>query len=856
MGLRVKLDGNILANTPIGWEDATIKTKMDRIVKGLFINYTTDLDFWGDGFDYLDNVLEENYCQTVKIVIESNECSGDWEEEYTGVIQLAQITKYDVNKRIIKTKLFDDSYDSQISNNKSLKAYVDVPVSKNGELIDVAPQYNIEFFNPTAIFPTYLPILRVGYKVYDCLKFIIDYMSDGTVDFKSDIFANDYNNWMLFNGKEVRKGAGDGFQLEVSFKELFKELDKKANLSFAIEPSDGANDFRLRLEPTNYFEQNNAVVILDNIDNIEMSFNRQELYSNVDIGSTSFEDDVFSTSYPPLNFKAFKEENYTILGDCNIDKTLNLVSKYIIDTNVIEDAVVNDEDRYDKKIFLIVTDGAKCVKYKEYDDPVVEGTDVGVIPFQLQDNSFPFAPVSIGDMVININTNDTAGVVSKTGANILTLDADIFTSNDDYQVRTNPYNYNHPLTNVEVITRFLGGIPNSVVKHIGAGGTAPFRAEYTQLYNSISNFPHTIAKIPYDDDSTPPNFDSGNNYDNTTYEYTVPASGLFGFRAFIGLILYNYSKNIIQNGDFSNGLNNWDQNSGAIYSGNVFSDNDSSAIPQPKMFFLGGAASNNYLRQYMTINPYTNYVIKFKAKYYYDGSGNVFGSAGRDPFHISCNGSPQVYVNSSGWANYEIQLNYFSSANPPQYIEFKFHGIGTQISLKDIRVEEQNTYKFTHSINRTSPSGGSVQSFQNVKIVPISGGTFQQQVNLFAEDTFPTFSNDRISSSLKIEILSGNTSTQLFLRDGGYFQTLLTDDGGGDILPQDPTDAPIFKYKFEKSMSRKDFELLRDNPEAAILFSNTETNHIFGWRNSIKWERKSGIAEFELRSKTKIKGNC
>lgn len=850
MGLRVKLDGNILANTPQGWEEATIKTKMDRTVKGLFVNYTTDLDFWGDGFDYLDGVLEDNYCQTVKIVIESDECSGEWEEEYTGVIQLAQITEYNVNHRIIKTKLFDDSYDSQISNNKSLKGYVDVPVSKNGETITVATEQNIEFFDPTAGFPTYLATTRVGYKVYDCFRFIIDYMSDGTVDFKSDIFDGEYNNWMLFNGKEVRLGGGDGAQLEVSFKEIFKELDKKTNLSFAIEPSDGPNDYRLRLEPTDYFEQDNAIVTLDNIPEIMMSFNRQELYSNIDIGSQTFEDDVLIISYPPLNFKAFKEENYTIVGDCNIDKTLNLVSKYIIDTNVIEDAIVNNEDRYDKKIFLVVTDGTKCIKYKEYDDPLVSGTQGTATPFKLFDGLSPFAVVSVGDLVINMLNNLTASVTVVDSNALLTLDTDIFSSGDPYQIRDAPFNYNHPLTNVEVVTRFLGGIPNSVVKHLGAGGTAAFRASKPLAWpQSIGSFPYNLYPIIYPDDSTLPNFDDGGNYDNTTGEYTVPASGLYGFRAFMSLLLYNYGSDIIQNGQFNQGGNNqlyWEQNTSSIYFGNVHFFN-----PQENYWLLFGAQSNSYLRQYAYLKPNTHFTVKFKAKW----DNDVYGSAGKAPYHISINGSSQVYVDSQDWAEYEINLDYSQSSSPSNNIEFRFHGPGSQIALRDIRLIEQSTYRVTQTIRRSSPSGVTQQDFVHEELVSISGNSFQIDKDFLVEDTFSTFLNEKITSNLKVEVLSG-ISTQSFLKTEAYFQTILTDDGGGDILPQDPTDAPIFKYKFEKSMSRTEFNSLRDAPESAILFSNTEQNHIFGWRNSIKWERKSGIASFELRSKTKIKGNC
>ena len=388
-------------------------------------------------------------------------------------------------------------------------------------------------------------------------------MTDGQVGFKSDLFSGDYYNWMLFNGKEIRQGTGGGggFQLEVSFKELFIELHKKTNLSFAIEPSPVgyANQFQLRLEETDFFEQNDAIVTLDNVAEILMSFNKDELYSDVNIGSKSFDDDIV-LSYPPLNFKAFKEENYTIAGQCNIDKTLKLVSEYIIDTNIIEDILVNGVDKYDKKTFIVITDGVKAIKYKEYDAPISTGTDTSGTVNKLIDSTANFIGdgVSVGDMAINMLTGLTANVDAIDSAISLSLDTDIFNNGDDYQVRDSPFSYNNPLTNVEVISRFIGGLPNSVLKHIGSGGNANFAAN--QSTTSVhTSFPITLDPIPYDDDSTPPFFDDGGNYDNVTnFDYTVPSSGLYGFKASTLVRMNgNIGNELISNGDFSAGDTDW-----------------------------------------------------------------------------------------------------------------------------------------------------------------------------------------------------------------------------------------------------------------------------------------------------------
>jgi len=637
---------------------------------------------------------------------------------------------------------------------------------------------------------------------------------------------------------------------------IYLETKSKV-LSFAIEPSPAgySNQFQLRLEETTFFEQDDEILTLSNVANIIMSFNKDELYSNVDIGSKSFDDDVV-LSYPPLNFKAFKEENYTILGQCNVDKTLDLVSKYIIDTNIIEDILVNDEDKYDKKIFIVVTDGAQCIKYKEYDNPLSEGASIFLIPFGLGGTSnFVTDGVQIGDMAVNMNTGLTSNITA-VGITSLSLDDDIFlVIGEQYQVRTAPYNYNHPLTNVEVISRFLGGLPNSVAKHINTGATAPFLAGGFPLSQSTSSFPFTRFPMEYTDDSTPPYFDTGSNYDNTTYEYTVPSSGLFGFKAQVKLYLTGQAvHNKTVNGDFVNFLVDWLQSAVTGATGTILSD----GFPQLNYYSIRSSTWQSFIRQNVVINPYTSYKIRFKAK----SLDTTYFSTSK-PFTTTVNGLASVYVSNPNWDTYEIILDYKSNSSPPQYIEFKFSSAGS-VSLDDIEILEGQTFGVTQSIVRSSSSGVELQSFDTFKRYPIDSNVFTIDRVHVSENTFSTFLGEKIAVRLNIQQLSGVSGGQVFIQSTNTpfnttpttFETVLTEDGGGDILPTDPVDFPIYKYKFDKAMSFQSFKLLRDNPEKAVLFSKSESDYIFGWRNSIEWDRKTGNASFELRSKTKIKGDC
>ena len=744
MGVRVYLDSTLLADTPKGWDEAKIKSVRDDEVRGLFTTYTTDLDFWGDGFDYIDNIMNNDYCQTIDVLIESDDCTeGVWRDEFNGVIQLTQISKMDIDKRIVTTKILDESFDAKIDNNKSIKAIVTVGTSKNDVSITPVTAQQILIFDPTDNFNVYEATPAYMYRVYDCFRFIIDYMTDGTVDFVSDVFSGDYYNWMLCTGSELRQRGNAGEKLEISFKEVFKELHKKTNLSLAIEPNAAGytNQFRVRIEPTEYFEQDDAIITLESIRGIDLDFNKTELYSNIEVGSKEFDDDVI-LSYPPINFKAFKKEDFTILGQCNIDKTLNLVSNYIIDTNIIEYINLNGADtKYDKKTFLIVTDGTKAIKYKEYGEPLSIGVNTSVSANKLIDSTADFSAagdnISVGDMVINVDTDLNANVNSVDSPTQLTLDTDIFTlTGENYQIRTQPYSYNHPLTNIEVVKRFIGGLPNSVIKHISTSSIANFWAGQT-VTNSYTSFPLSVNPMEYDDDTTPPFFDDATNYDTTLFQYTVPSSGLYGFEANAAIILNGQldTANSVANGDFSTQLS-WDFGAGSIGGGK---------------YSIGVSwqySSLAYLRQ-VVFSGYNKYYLTFDCTIV-TGSITVVGGQ---------------TVTTSG--TYTQAFDFSTIASPDPHLRFNFNmGTGGNVNATIDNVTLYRTPRFdiTQTIVRSNSAGVPLQTFTTSERYNLNYNEFQRTISLQSQRTFSTFLGEKITIKLDVVNVSGS-GTQLRVID-------------------------------------------------------------------------------------------
>ena len=845
MGLRVTLNGTILTDTPRKWDVAKVTTERDKSVRGLLITYVSDLEFWGQGFDILDTLINQNYCNTTPIIIETDDCQeGTFEEEFNGTVILTQLSRYDVDKRIITTGIVDNGFSAKIRNNKSIKAFVNVGVSKNGENIQAVSPVDIGVFAPTDPFGFHFGTKREMWRVFDCFRFIIDYMTDGGIEFKSDLFSGKYFHWMLANGKELRLGAGAGNQLEVSFKDIFRELHKKTNISFAIEPTPTgyANQFQLRLEETSFFEQDAELLTLNDVRGILMSFNKEELFSHVEIGSKEFEDDVV-LSYPPLNFKAFKEENWSFAGDCNIDKPLNLVSKWIIDTNIIEDTVVNGNDKYDKKTFIIITDGNECIKYKEYDEPVSTGLDNAGTVNRLTDTTVDFNALGVvtGDMAVNMLTGLTANVNSiDAGGTFCILDTDIFNNGDEYQIRDRPYNYNDPLTNIRVIERFTGGLPNSVIKQFAVSETSNFRAGLT-VADIASSFPSTRNPMAYNDDTTAPFFDDGPNYDVATFEYTIPSSGLYGFEANTVMRMNgNLGAEELSNGDFSLGATDWIISglSGSIISGGQFSVN------------AGIQANQLFLRQLTPILTGSIYIVNFDATI---SSGSISVTDGQT-------------VTTSG--THTMVVDYSSTQFPPTSLEFRFTSSGGSaiMTIDNVSFKQTTRFDIDQSIVRSNSNSFQLQQFDDEFTFPFQHLQFQREELLTTQKTFSAFAGEKITVKLVTTKVggSGNQTTilpTLFNQnrqetDRTDFRTILVDDGGGDIFPVDPDTFPIYKYKFSKAVTFSEFKTLVDNPEAAILFSKNQANHLFGWRNRIEYDRETSEAAWELRSKTKINGDC
>lgn len=364
MQWRFSLDGTLMSQ-PQGWDQIAVTIERDKEIRGLIVRYTSDLIWTGDGYNYLvSQMRSQGFCSLVEVLIEVEQSPGNgWETFFNGVIFLSEC---EINRSwcTIKATVHDDVFGAKIQNNKDLDGQVNVPRSKNDVTIFSATNTPIDFFRPSDGAVVYMN--RECYKVAEVLRYIIAFMTDGTVSFASTIFetGGEWENLVICTGRAIRQTAVASPPV-VSFSEIFTELHKRLNLSFAIETIAGAPTVRIEYE--DYFYTATPLLNFRKIPELVQSLKDELLYAKLRIGSTTTQDSNGGTfAFPDIPFYSFEEETYHLVSDCNLDNELSIVGDWIVDSNVIEDVAVNGNDEYDDDIFLVETNGTVAIEYFDF----------------------------------------------------------------------------------------------------------------------------------------------------------------------------------------------------------------------------------------------------------------------------------------------------------------------------------------------------------------------------------------------------------------------------------------------------------------------------------------------------------
>lgn len=347
--LKTYLNSNEVDN-PDGVKELYQELFYDDDLKGVFYRVDGDLTFAGDGYDYIENIVfNQGICAQISFLMELS-----FTEYYRGIIHVPEI-ELNVTKNTVQTPISDNNLSSYVYNNRNVKAHVNAAVTKSGLAgFATTPRTGFQMFSPDDGAGVYAYTRDNVFTVDDCFEFLVDFMSDGQMTYSSPFFGSGGDGEYVCCASALHIATDSDDYPYMSFEELFTNLNKIFNLSIYIDYSGALPE--LIIDKTENLYTETLLTTFTDVNDLKVRIENQFFFSSVEIGSDQVQEQGGVFTFPDANFLGFKKEKYYISGQCNVDRTLNLVNDFIIDSNSIEDMLENQNDSFDKKVVLIQSD--------------------------------------------------------------------------------------------------------------------------------------------------------------------------------------------------------------------------------------------------------------------------------------------------------------------------------------------------------------------------------------------------------------------------------------------------------------------------------------------------------------------
>lgn len=357
---RVYLDGIQLVDEPIGLRDLEIEIIREDGFDGseqiLRDKTSTELEFAGDGYAYLCEKKRNNFCGSVSIDIQFL-CTSEYQTIFNGIIPVSKVA-FNLTKKIAKTEIRDSSFTGKIKDLSKTQIATYISRTRNCEELETVDK-NI-LFGATNV---------KSFDVLDLFKYLVSFITDNQITVVSDYLIA--NPIAITTGYNLHNSTGSLSQQfpTITFDALFEQVRKKTRIYLGIEyDSFGVPYLRIEDEPYFYTYTNMLTfneVPFNTVESIDMS----RIFNSITIGSQDTElqdsDTGFDVGYVPNPYtpESYIEQTYTSCGECtnfanSEQNRLDLVSEYIIDTDIIYEALNADATtsalRYanDEKIFM------------------------------------------------------------------------------------------------------------------------------------------------------------------------------------------------------------------------------------------------------------------------------------------------------------------------------------------------------------------------------------------------------------------------------------------------------------------------------------------------------------------------
>lgn len=364
MNAVVTLDTTVLSDLPDGIKAITQEIAYRDEYKGFFNFISNELTFNGDGYDYIENILfTQSPCSQIDFLLQISGVNY-----FEGVIDISDAGEFNLSRNIVKTPIADNNASTYITKNAKIKTFINVTKSKNGATITAATRItNFAMFTPsTGLYDltTYSQVYPVG----DAFRYLVEFMSDGSMTASSPLFdsGGEREGLVLINGSCLSR-TNTGAAPEISFYDLFQEMNKLYDISFMIDYT--VSPAEMIIDKTANIYTNTNVLTVSAVKDLKLKFLKDKFYSKIILGSSKIQEYSGGTfTFPDAVFLGFKEEEYFTLGQCNIDNVLELVNDYIIDSNIIEDIILNANDSYNDDTVIVESDYPGTDQATKYDN--------------------------------------------------------------------------------------------------------------------------------------------------------------------------------------------------------------------------------------------------------------------------------------------------------------------------------------------------------------------------------------------------------------------------------------------------------------------------------------------------------
>jgi hypothetical protein len=378
----IYLNGVEITDYPSGLDDFTVKlirsggvTNEDQIIRQMT---DVELEFSGDGYCLLCAVKKEQGCGDVPIQIFYT-CENYRRLIFNGLIPLTSI-RFRPAAGVATVQIRDNSWSGKIRERGNAKMFLNVAKSVTGQAIAPTASRTISFFDFAG---AYTFNDRIVYDVWEVFKYLVRAYTNNTVAMVSDYFSvggYGYKRWAITTGGMLYYGspAAENTNIiplsvpSVSFNEVFREVRKKTRIYMQVS-TDVNGNATIRIEPESYFFTEDLLMEIEGmpLDLIE-TVDLEQYFSEIRIGSKTIEvDDGFFYKYPRLFLDSWQEESFNNCTECVEQNTLDLVSEWIIDSNVIHYTIDGqtpsrpEEVEHGQEVFLIETktDAEQAAQY-------------------------------------------------------------------------------------------------------------------------------------------------------------------------------------------------------------------------------------------------------------------------------------------------------------------------------------------------------------------------------------------------------------------------------------------------------------------------------------------------------------